>query len=500
MSNFTNLNRPVNLHYIKVPKSFSLLPPAWEENKYYKWVEESSSYVLLTSKPSDWNTLWTNYFVCTEDWRYTEINQSKNFIDPRLNRLSDVILTESTINKRVSLQQRLDEFCTFSWNGINAFDTFGAFITNKNSLKFYNGPNFSNEYSSPMYTDAASNLTGVKFSTQKISFTVGVYWISEEHYRRFIYWLNPYEIGPLVFDFAPMWNYQVKLTGRKDTTRYIIGHEGYHLIFDPANPNAPKKIEEDTVMYYTEIALDFELQGDPCATYNIPYTFSANKEDTIASTESIWKKNEVNMLTESDDTYLSYTTYLPKINSETTGNIASDLSASFEVTLPFLLKVRDNVEKDYKYWEIHNMEDENLVINLYAQLTVGNEIEEVQLFNLVLNNLSYIFEQGDELASTLYVTYNSKDGLLFLRFGNEVEKLLTQLQTIANGERIVVTNKVVQFQMPGTFDYPSFDFNNFSLKLEVSGEILHIVDTDNFFLNPESNADTILMYATTNLI
>lgn len=98
----------------------------------------------------------------------------------------------------------MDEFCTFSWNGVDAFDTFGAFIINKDSLKFYNGPSYSNQYTQPLFTDGEQTITGLKFNVQKISFNIGVYWISEEHYRRLIYWLNPYEIGALVFDFEPM--------------------------------------------------------------------------------------------------------------------------------------------------------------------------------------------------------------------------------------------------------------------------------------------------------
>ena len=57
------------------------------------------------------------------------------------------------------------------------FANFGAFIINekKGSLKFYNGPSFKNNYSKPQFQDGYTNLTGVTFETQTISFTIGIY-------------------------------------------------------------------------------------------------------------------------------------------------------------------------------------------------------------------------------------------------------------------------------------------------------------------------------------
>ena len=52
-----------------------------------------------------------------------------------------------------------------------------------------------------MFESAAGQLTGVTFSQQKIDFTIGVYWISEDHYRQLIYWLHPYAVDTLTFDF-----------------------------------------------------------------------------------------------------------------------------------------------------------------------------------------------------------------------------------------------------------------------------------------------------------
>lgn len=168
-------------------------------------------------------------------------------------------ITNTTHAKRSELKNRLDEFCTFSWRGYDAFENFGAFIVNKNDLKFYNGSNFSNKYTSPQFETAAGQLTGVSFQIQKITFTIGIYWISEEHYRQLIYWLHPYEINTLQFGFDPQYYYQVKLAGREDSTRTVVGYEVVN--------------GENVKQYYSEIKLTFEVQGPNCAYLAAPYAY-----------------------------------------------------------------------------------------------------------------------------------------------------------------------------------------------------------------------------------
>ena len=211
-------------------------------------------------------------------------------------------INNSTSARREALANRLDKFCTFSWNGVDAWEQFGCFIINeKNSLKFYNGPSFSNSYTSPMFTDEAGALTGLKFSTQSISFTVGVYWITEEEYRKFIHWLNPYAVGALAFSFEPYWTYNVKLSGMKDSTRYPIG-----------------KDENGKDTYYTEMSLTFEIQGQPCAIRSTPY---------------VWQ------VTSSTANRISLTLNPQYDGVEGTGNVDSDLPTGFEIKMPIHLNV-----------------------------------------------------------------------------------------------------------------------------------------------------------------
>ena len=147
----------------------------------------------------------------------------------------------------------LDKYATFRWDNED-MTLYHAFIINekKGSLKFYNGPSFSNNYTQSQFESASSKFTGVTFKTQQISFTIAVYAITEELYRKLIYKLHPYTISNLSFGFEPNWRYVCKLSNISDSTRYIIGH------YTDDSGQAKE-------LYYTELKLTFDIIGDAVA-------------------------------------------------------------------------------------------------------------------------------------------------------------------------------------------------------------------------------------------
>lgn len=163
----------------------------------------------------------------------------------------------------------LDKYATFRWDNED-MTLYHVFIINekKGSLKFYNGPSFSNNYTQPQFESASSRFTGVTFKTQQISFTIAVYAITEELYRKLIYKLHPYTISNLSFGFEPNWRYVCKLSNISDSNRYIVGHY--------TNDSGQTK-----ELYYTELKLTFDIIGDAVAqstqelSYNddLPGTF-----------------------------------------------------------------------------------------------------------------------------------------------------------------------------------------------------------------------------------
>lgn len=375
-------------------------------------------------------------------------------------------INNSTSARRAALANRLDKFCTFSWNGVDAWEQFGCFIINEqNSLKFYNGPSFSNSYTSPMFTDEAGALTGLKFSTQSISFTVGVYWITEEEYRKFIHWLNPYAVGALAFSFEPYWTYNVKLSGMKDSTRYPIG-----------------KDENGKDTYYTEMSLTFEIQGQPCAIRSTPYVWQV--------TSSTADRINLSLNPQYDGV-------------EDTGNVDSDLPTGFEIKMPIHLNV---IKSDTLITSIKrklmelNKTDPDASLDLILKYKVDAETS-YELLNLRLFHLSYMIEDANATEFNFDISYDSVNGLCQLTVG-DTTKLLTRIESLSNGERLVKSMKCAQFQFPGKFDQPDFDRNKIELELSVGGDVLKYIEmpvTANDTTNENRNVK-IAMYAKTNLI
>ena len=386
------------------------------------------------------------------------------------------IISEKTKQKRQQIKSLQDEFMTFSWGGYDAFENFGAFIINdKNgSLKFYNGPGFSNEYSKPQFDNSGGDLQGVNFNKQTISFTIGVYWINIKQYRLMLNWLNPLEVDYLIFGFNPDYRYNVKLSKLGDSTKWIVGKE------------------DGEPMYYTEIPLTFEVQGTPCAKGVNSYEFIE------------W--DYINSDTATEDKKNNLVTSLSNYSSKEL--IESDLPTPLDISLSFILKdtlnngstsesnnvstsesnngsisesnngstseSESNRGKNYIYHvelnaELHN----NKIING----TPSDNYESILLFSAEFQNLTImpITTQDTETNSqsmlteplSLNIRYNSEVGLLFLTYGNSNEKILSLLNLNDTGEKIINNYTVNKFSLPGRFAYPDFDTKNLWLKLSV---------------------------------
>ena len=442
---------------------------------------------------------------------------------------NNISLTNTTIAKRAHLAAVMDKFTTFNWRGYNAFDSFGAFIINGGGdLKFYNGPNFKNEYTQPQFETSNGSLMGVTFEKQTISFKVGVYWISEDDFRQFINWLNPYEINTLSFDFEPNFLYTVKLANRQDSPRYILGYEG-RVRNGSANstPSYSSEITADVdsrPMYYSEMTLTFELQGTPCARAVRPYEWSPGTQNSGYT----WGENNG-----------VYSTHIVKNSDFISSQMQTPINAVFSFNLQTISNTSSTI---------------SLTVNLTAEYDKGTPIT---LFNVVLTNLNILELQAafasnkdgtpigrsnaylqnrlqsrastnllagtdlyrayeskkreqltpmvsplDSKANTLNMRYDSESGLLFLQYGSSTEKLLNLLNSSTSGERIVSSYNVKKFYIPGLFDNPSFDQSKLTLKLtciflnESGGQIKN---TTGFF-NTASTDSYIESYARTNVI
>lgn len=372
-------------------------------------------------------------------------------------------ISNTTQNRRALIKSLQDEFTSFSWGGVDAFETFGAFILNdkKGSLKFYNGPGFSNEYTKPQFDNAGGSLQGVSFNKQTISFSIGVYWISIEDYRQLLNWLSPLKIDYLQFGFEPDFRYDVKLSKVGDSTRWIVGREN----------GKPR--------YYTELSLSFEVQGTPCAKGVRPYEFRGSKISTALSWNftGTQKKEGVCYLYKPENDFIPSDLETPvKINF--TLNLEADyLKANYmkeEDNLISLAKWNDNNELleikgssfvDDSYEE----SDTEYEIKLWAahnEIKDGQKTEiKVNLLSMTLQNVTIFQEKGYKL----HFSYISETGLVFLRTDEVGSGGLLTLQTYTDtGDFLVKNLQTTKFMLPGEFQYPEFYNEDLKFILEMS--------------------------------
>lgn len=337
----------------------------------------------------------------------------------------------STLNNDLwgKVEPLLDNYAKFYWDD-EPMTNYHAFIINekKGSLKFYNGPSFSNNYTKPQFESASTRFSGVTFNTQQITFTIAVYAVTIEEYRQLIYKLHPYTIANLIFGFDDKWRYIVKLAKREDSTRYIIG-----------------KNSNNKDLYYTELKLTFEIQGDAVAhsVTELDYTPSEEKEliDT-QDTSKIIKYREI--------TFQKNGTFSK-----------SDLET------PFLLTF--NVSQFT-----------NSLSTVHAVIQSENA-HTLDLFNISFTNLN------DKESCLL--EYNSQTGDLCLLVGND-RKIITLLTTYTSGKRIISSITTNKTMLPGSFDGYTWE----------SIKIIIYYHNCNVNLNNAPEGYGINCYARTNLI
>ena len=432
-------------------------------------------------------------------------------------------ISNTTLQRRQQIKALQDEFSSFSWGGEDAFENFGAFIINdkKGSLKFYNGPGFSNEYTKPQFDNSGGALQGVTFSKQTIGFTIGVYWISIEHYRKLLQWLHPLKIDYLQFGFDKKFRYDVKLSKIGDSTRWIVGREN----------GEPR--------YYTELQLTFELQGTPCAKGIHSYEFrGADRQDIY------WKFDETKWL----DGEVVGTCYLEKDFAEF---IPSDLDTPLQVHFTLNLK-EDYVESNFfnadgEFQTLGTFKDLDYIVDdeiydvvvlnstlcefgsdndvigkqttndypteydiiLSAEYKYINEdhkvtTDEARLCFMTLQDVTHFLEDG----YSLNFTYVGETGLVFLKTDKQPQGTLLSLQTFSDSGKFLAKKLTsTKFMLPGEFNYPGFyDFTHEtgSLKLKLTFKKRVLVGTD--FIAKPINSTTykqpilVECYPRTNII
>ena len=367
-----------------------------------------------------------------------------------------------TVKPRELLKKQMDDFATFVWRGVRSFDKYGAFIiNNKNSLKFYNGPSFTNEYSKPKFSSTGSNLTGISFSTQTISFQVGAYWLTEAEYREFINWLNPYEISYLGFDFEDKYDYLVKLSKIGDSTRYVVGRN-----------------ENNEPCYYTELNLTFEVQGEACARARYGYEFDITQ-----------KQNDLNTLQ-------------AKIKNDIPEYITSDLNFPFVLDASLIATINSSpniqvalIEKDTDHKDILFSVNFQNLDQISSWTNNGNFVQQNEIKQTYFANSDTTVGQPEDTQIgqiALNIRYDSESSLLFLQVGEQTEQIISLVSY--HGKKIIKDFQSFKCKLPGRFSKSSLIEDKYS-KYTIEIKII-----DATFPTNNNDAVHITAYARTNLI
>lgn len=320
--------------------------------------------------------------------------------------------------KRDALKAQLDQFATFKWGDTNMFDAYGAFIINesKGSLKFYNGPQFSNQYGKTQWGES-NYLLGVTFNTTKIDFTIGLYYFTIEEYQRFLHDFNPYRIDNLSFSFNSNWRYLVKPTQIPSSTRYIVGNE------------------DGEPCYYTEVKMTFEIQGIACARHTQGYEYDVISSDMSQMTLQLNHKHE------------------------------RPVRSFLETPIDF----------NFSLPAVPNF---NYSVSLITRYKTAQEVipQDFTLFSINFNEL--VLSYGN--ITLINLRYLSEEGVLLFSFGNmEEDNYLLNLQSSVNGQRLVKSCIANKFVLPGTARFPEVNIlEDLSFVLKVEGFDLDYEDED----------------------
>ena len=350
------------------------------------------------------------------------------------------IITNAT-EKRNQIKGLIDNFATFQWRGEDAWDKFGVFIINegKGDLKFYNGPSFSNEYSTPMFSSSSGSLMGVNFKIQPIKFKIGMYWFTIDEYQKFIDWINPYEINYLSFGFESDYGYLVKLANISDSPRHVIG-------YDRGKP-----------VYYTEMELSWEVQGNSCVRSNSPYEWNSTLQNDGDKKIVTWNLNTAGITEKS----LLDTPIVLEVPVSILGNNSlGEGRISFKVSL------------DGEEWaNLFNVSFENLISGTEdLQYYIWNEEQEQE-------TVREGFED-DSRPSKFTIKYDSETGIIFIQVGSEdTWKILSYLTDTTSGDYLVKSIDVHKYLLPGSFTNDNYNMSDVYFKLELEGLEAYTVHT-----------------------
>ncbi len=380
--------------------------------------------------------------------------------------MSNITSNSMLLNRekqRESLKKRLDNFCTFQWEGIDFYEKYGAFIEteNRGGLQFYSNRNFSNVYAKSQFETSASQLLGINFDTQQIQFKIFIFAITEDEFREMLFQLRPERIGYLSFSFNK-YQYLVKLASLEDSPRYYIGRES----------------EEN--LYSTELSLVFDVQGENVALENQSLKVNEIKDEN---------ENKItfnfNQGTIASDLPADFVLQFPL--SFTKSNVEEEATASFGIIIQnkyhslFTINIKPWKTNDIKYTYFPSEGEPIGKVNATRMNKIDNRFNEDSLN--IAGTACYPLNALGEKDSIL-LEYHSKTGLVFLVNGEQKTLVTTSLKN-PRGELMVTGFWTTPSYLPSKWEDSIENYDAYSFELKVKN--CEISDSPSFLAYRKTN-------------
>ena len=316
-----------------------------------------------------------------------------------------------------------DDYMYFTFNGIYSKDYNLMIQNNIDDLKIITNDGASIDYVSPKYQNGRY-MMGVTRSHRSIPHKLVANGITRREANQIATWLATGEYGPLVYDYASDWQYNVVVSKLGDINLYPIDTKRFIVSFDitfETIEGTDAENVQDAVIMLDDLQLYTDAQGSSDQAY-----YGLNNSKLIPAIACYNKLS-------SSSTKKDCIQFLPKI---TTVTIADQSETTFEgitnCTIPLY---------------IHHLGSGYSLLNLSALVGSGDASLSISSYNID-NSASINYERNEASGFTqpTIIDYKSHNHLFFIN--NEMPESKELYKEIEN-LKTIYSNNSIAFKSPG---------------------------------------------------
>lgn len=316
-----------------------------------------------------------------------------------------------------------DEYIYFAFNGIHSSKHNLMIQNNIDDFKIITNENTSIDYASPKYQNGRY-MMGVTRSHRTIPHKLVAYGLTRAEANQVAEWLRVGCYGPLIYDYAPDWQYNVVVSKLGDMNLYPIADAKHFVVsfditFETLEGTDAENVQ-DAVIMLDDLQLYTDSQSDSDKSYYglnnsklIPAIACYNK---IASSQT--KKDCIQLF--------------PKT---TTVTIADQSETTFEGITNCVIPLY-----------IHHLGTGYSLLNLSSYVGQSNAKLSIDSYNID-NNALIEYKRDDGTQSPIVIDYKTHNHLFFLN--NETPEYKVLYKEIKD-LKTQYSNDSIVFKSPGS--------------------------------------------------